>query len=524
MRYWISIVTAILFTGLTSCRESTPANWDVDITLPIINGSLDIKNFTNDSSFDSGPDHLMNIHIKREIAAVLLDSLFKIPDTVITQKYISEFPLSTDFQPGASFPLTPTDLSFNIGDGVKLKQVQVRTGKIKVKFSNTVAQPLQLIYVLPGVKKGAETFSISEIVPTGVNSLEKTYDLAGYSFDLRGANGNAFNTLLQNYTVSIAPNASSVSVQYHQGVELNFSYSDIMPQFAEGYFGTQEITVGPDTTSLSIIKGLKVANFMLNDAVMNFSVTNELGVEFSGYFNNIIGTGSGKTLTLTGNQLNNMNINRAYRNGTTISASQYPVAFNASNSNIVPFISLLPEKVMYGGKITLNPLGNTSGYNDFAFYNTGIRVNSDITIPLKFSADYFELTTTYTTSFGSLSNFDKVNTGHIKIIVTNGFPLEASMQAYMYDANGQVMDSLFAPGFNTAYRAELNTDYSVRAPRISTLYIPVNQQKINNLSNCKSIRLVSRFKPASSPPDIPIFDTYQLKMNIVAELSYNAGL
>ncbi len=524
MRFLALCSLLFILSGLTSCRENTAANWDVDLTLPIINGSLDIKNFTNDSSFVSGTDHLMNIHINREIASVLLDSIFKIPDTVITQKYVSEFPLPTDFLPGASFPLTPTDLSFNIGDGVKLKQIQVRTGKIKVQFSNTVTQPLQLIYQLPGVKKGAETFSISEIIPTGKNSLEKVYDLSGYTLDLRGQKGNTFNTLLQNYTVSIAPNASSVSVQYGQGVELNFSYSELSPQFAEGYFGTQVIDVGPDTTALSIIKGLKVANFQLSDAVMNFSITNELGVEFSGYFNNIVGSGSGKTLTLTGNQLNNININRAYRNGTAINPSQYPVAFNASNSNIVPFISLLPEKVIYGGKITLNPLGNTSGYNDFAFYNTGIRVNSDITIPLKFSADYFELTTTYTTSFGSLSSFDKVNTGQVKIIVTNGFPLEATVQAYLFDVNGQMIDSLLAPGFNTAYKADLNTDYTVRAPRISTLYLPVNQTKINNLSNCKSIRLVTRFIPASAPPAVPIFDTYQLKMNIVAELSYNAGL
>jgi len=516
----------VLFITLvsSSCRNNSSANWDVDITLPIVNGTLDIKNFTEDSTFHVGADGLLSLHIQRELASVLLDSLIKIPDTLITQKFVSEFPFPTDFQPGSPFPLTPTDLTFNIGDGVKLKRVDVRTGKITIKYSNTITQPLYLIYELPGVTKNGKPLNITETVPPGKNSLIKTYDLAGYQFNLRGNAGNAFNTLVQTYSLSIAANASSVSVQYGQGAEIELSYSDITPQMAEGYFGTQKIEIEPDTTSLSIIKGLKVSNFMLSDAVMNFSITNEIGAEFSGYFNNIAAMGGGKTLTLTGQQLSNLNINRAYRVGDIIQPSQYPIAYNSSNSNIVPFISLLPEKVMYSGEITLNPLGNTTGYNDFAFYNTGIRVKSDIQIPVKFSADYFELSTTYTTNFGSLSEFDKVNTGHLKILVTNGFPLESTLQAYMYDQNGQVIDSLFTPGQHTAYRAELNTDYTVKAPRISTIYIPVNQEKINRLSSCKSIKLVTKFTPPPSPQQTPILDTYTIKMNIIAELSYNAGI
>lgn len=524
-RIWYFLLVLTLFL---SCRKSSTANWDVDAVLPVVNSSLNIRNFAGDTLFTKDNTGLLHLSINREIAALKLDSLLEIPDTTLTKTFVNEFWLPITLKPGDSIPIPPSDLAFDFGNGILLKRTDIRTGTMFVKFSNDISQPMDLEYTLPGTTKNGLPFSIKETIPPGKNSLTKSYKLDGFSMNLQGKNGNQYNTIFQTFKLKLNPNATQVDVQPNQGAAVEVSYSNMVPEFVLGYFGQQVVEIPTDTTYIDLGKNFKAPGFMLSEATMKFTVVNEFGVDFSGSISNVKGINSdnNKTVSLVENQLSSININRATRSGSTLYPTTKIMTLNNANSNITAFISNLPNKISYGGEMKMNPVppGNISGYNDFAFYNTGIRIFADIDIPMKFSANYFELSSETAVDFSSATQLDHVNQGRFVIYASNGFPFSVQVQGYMYDSQNNLLDSIFIPGSNTIERGQLDAQNIVIAPTKSTLYIPMDEEKIAHLKITKKIKTRSYFLMPPNPPEIKLMDTYTLDLKVIAELNYNVGL
>lgn len=517
------ILTIVLF-AFSACRKPTAANWDVDVVFPVVKSSLNIKNFLGDSIFLPDNTGLLSLNVTREITAIKLDSLLQLPDTTIVNTFTVPAVFPTTLTPGQAltfFP--PSELNFNISNGVALKTLDIRSGLLTVKFTNDLTEPLDLLYIIPNAKKNGQQLTIFETVPPNNVPLIKTYDLAGYNLNMRGLNGLSYNTISQAYTVSVNPNANPVQVTYGKGAKANLTYSKIIPEYVEGYFGQQTITLPLDTARFDIFSNLQASNFMLNSATLNFKILNEFGAEFTSRLSNIKSINSAKStnVSLTNGLLSNININRASKVGATIYSSIKNVSLTTTNSNIVPFLSNLPNKLTYQGSISVNPLGNLSGYNDFAFYNTGIKVLADVNIPLRFNADYFKLSSTSAVNFSNVKQLDNVNFGNFVISAVNGYPFRAEIQAYLINAQNQIIDSLFLPGSNFLEKGLVDAQNKVTFPTQSKLNVPVTKDRIENLKKAKTIKLLTYFIMPPNPPDIKLYEDYKFDVNIVAELNYN---
>jgi len=519
----------ILFLLFFGCRKTTDANWDVDAVIPVVNSLLNIKNFVNDSLFQADNTGLLHVSLNRQIASLKLDSLIALPDTSAPKVPINNpFPGDFILNPGTPLTLQPADLKFDIPNGVALKRVDVRQGFLTVKFINNLTEPIDLIYQITGATKNGNPFTVKETIPSGTDTLVKAYDLSGYSLNLRGNSGLVYNTIVQTYTFGLSATASqSITLSgYQSAALLAVSYSKIVPAYAEGYFGQQTINVAQDTVKLGLTDHFRASNFMLSDATMDFTILNEFGAEFSSTLSNnkSINTPNNNSVTLQTNQLSNININRATKAGSTVFPSVKVLSFTKANSNITTFISNLPDKLTYKGNIFVNPLGNISGYNDFAFYNTGIRIMANIDIPLRFTADYFELQSNTPVDFSNVAQLEKVNYGNFAITATNGFPFAVKLQGYMYDAQNVMIDSLFVPGSNVIDGGVLNYNNEVVAPVQKKITVPINKTKIEHLRQCKIIRVVSRVIMPKNPPEIKILESYEVKVIIVANMNYNVSL
>lgn len=510
------------------CRKQTSANWDVDAILPVLNSTLNIKNFIPDTIFRADNTGLLHLTINREVAALKLDSLVSIPDTTLPIPFKNPSPFGVSLQPGSPINIPTADLTFDFPDGVAITSMIVREGTIKVIFSNDITEPLDLIYVLPTVLKNGQPYTIKETIPPGQNSLTKSYDLSGYTFNLRGLSGQDFNVLAQNSSLSLSANANTVFVPYNQGASVILTYSHIVPEFVEGYFGQQTVDIASDTADISFLQNFKAENFMLSDATMNFKIVNEFGVDFSGSISNVkaINTKQNKIVALNSSQLSSITLDRATRVGNILTSKYRTLSFNSANSNIAAFISTLPDKLTYQGKVQMNPppLANISNYHDFAFYNTGLRILADIDIPMQFRADYFELQTESAFSFEGNDALDGVNSGEFVVYSSNGFPFTAQVQAYMYDAQGVLIDSVFVPGKNLIERADIDAQNNVTQVHKSEMHIPVTIQKLDNLVLCKKMKIISRLMMPPNPPDIRILESYEIGIKITAAVNYNVDL
>lgn len=517
----ISLLFLVLF-AFYGCRKPSAANWDVDVVFPVIKSTLNIKNFIGDSIFVADNTGLLSLNVNREITAIKLDSLLQLPDTSIVNTFTVPFP--TNLTPGQSLTFFPSsELDFDVSGDVAIKFLDIRSGQLTVKFINDLTEPLDLLYVIPSAKKNGQPLTIFETVPPTPATLVKTYDLAGYNLNMRGINGIKYNTIVQAYTVTLNQNANPVAVSFGQGAKAELTYSNIIPEYIEGYFGQQTINIPLDTANLDVFNNFQASNFLLNNATLNFKILNEFGAEFTANLSNIkaINSFNSNSVTLTNGSLSNININRATKAGYTIFPSIKTISLTNTNSNIVPFLSALPNKLTYQGSINVNPLGNLSGYNDFAFYNTGIKVLADINIPLRFNADYFKLISTSTVNFSNVKQLDNVNSGNLIISALNGYPFRAQIQGYLMDDQNQVIDSLFLPGSNFIEKGVTDAQNIVTSPTQSKLTMPIARVRIDNLKRTKTIKLVTYFIMPPNPPDIKIYENYSIDLNIIAELNYN---
>jgi hypothetical protein len=506
-----------------SCRKSNVASWDVDVVVPLVNSQLNIRNFLGDSIFKPDNTGLLSINFTRTLTAVKLDSLIKLPDTTIVNSFTIPAIVPATLTPGQTLTFfQPGELTFDIGNGVALKKIDVRSAKLHVVFSNDLAEPLILIYKINSAVKNGQPFVINEKIPPGVNSLEKDYDLAGYSLTMTGLNGQKYNTIVQSYTVIADPDGNPAVVNFGQGAKAKLTYSSIIPQYIEGYFGQQTIAIPLDTTRIEFLKNVQAQNFQLSDASFNFKIINQFGAEFTSSLANVksINTVNNNHVALSTTQLSNININRAVKSGQTIFPSVKTVSLTSSNSNITSFLSNLPDKMTYQGNIKINPLGNLSGYNDFAYYNTGINVLADINIPLKFNADYFVLQSNPSIDFSNIRQLENINHGDIIISAYNGYPFKAKLQAYLLDEAGNTIDSLLYPGSDIIQAGLTNNQNVVYSSVFSEVRVPLNTAKIANLQKSKKMRIRSFLLMPSGANDIKIYESYTLDINVRAEINY----
>jgi hypothetical protein len=528
MRFILKISLLVL-AGLSifSCRKSFETDWDVDISAPIARSKLNIKNFFSDTLFQTDPTGLLHLGFSKKIAGFQLDSLVQIPDTVIPKS----FPLPpgitvTPSQVIPGFPQT-TDIDFDIPDGVELKSAIIQSGILKLVYSNTFTQPLTFSLSLPTSNRYGFPFTIVETINPGSNGLVKYYDISGYSILMTGINGNKTNTLPQIVNVMVASNAVTDVTAANQMVQADISYSDILPYYLEGYFGQQNIDLPYDSVALNISNNLEADNFHINTASINFKIVNEFGVDINAQLSNInsLNTIKNTSVALNASGLSNININRAGKT-SQLSNPVFPtvktISVNPTNSNLIPFLENLPDYLTYQGKIVVNPLGNISGSNDFAFLNTGISIYADVDMPLEINANYFKLVSRSVIDLTGVKQIDDINYGDIVIQATNGFPFDAVLQGYILDEKENVIDSLFNVPGNVIKMGNINASNIVINPVFTKLSIPLTKEKLANLKLCRSIKFVSRFDLPPQPPDIKILDTYDLDIIVSLDVNYKA--
>ncbi len=518
---FILLVSAVFCVLLISCKKERLAYWDVDLVSPIARGQLNIKNFFGDSLFTSDAGHLLHLSFSKKIAEIKVDTMVKFRDTTINYSFVSFF--TAFVAPNAQIFQNTQEINFNIPFGARIRDGILRKATLKVKYTNSWTQPLKFVYVLPSATKGYTPFSITEIIPAGATGLTKYYNFDGYNINMTGQFGNEFNTIVHTFTVYSAANASPDTIHFGQGIKAEISYNNIVPDYVEGYFGQQQIVIPYDSTSLGFAKSMEVSNFKINSAYINFRIINDFGVDISGSINHVksVNTYSNTNILLNAPGLSDINVNRATKTGVPsypVNSSTTNITITSSNSNLKQFIENLPNYLTYQGKININPFGNISATNDFAYYNTGVRIYADVDVPLQISADYFKLSTNLAINFKNVSQLNNINYGKINFNIMNSYPFKVKLQAYLVDANNNIIDSLLNTN-NTVGMAAVNSNNDVISSAHSLIQVDITKGLIEHLKQSKSIKLVSYAYLPPSPPDVKIYDNYTIDVVITADVN-----
>ena len=89
----------------------------------------------------------------------------------------------------------------------------------------------------------------------------------GYDIDLTGLSHNKVNTLVQTYTITTDASGQTGVLQLGEGLKIEISFVDMVPEYIQGYFGQQNLSFGPDSSFIGVFSNFNANNLALTKDV-----------------------------------------------------------------------------------------------------------------------------------------------------------------------------------------------------------------------------------------------------------------
>ena len=388
MRSAIGFAFAILCAmTFTRCSRNEPTVWDSDVLVPLATGRLTLSNVVDDSMLYADASGLWHVKFERELADFNLDTIVAIDDTTIAVGF--ELPISGSFNPGQFAPDIVEEIRLNL-PSTQLRHLRFSRGTLEYRLISAIQGDLICEFALPGLSRnGAAELIRIETNPGTVASpfsQSGSIDLAGYELALTGPSNNDYNVVETILGIQVDPAASGPAiVLLNDVVQMELKFVEPGVEYADGYFGQHNYTLN-ESVELDASVNLPQGTLDLNGAVMNVNIRNAVGMDAQLHFTGLRGFDSA-----TGNAIEldhaplfaPLNIARAARNGSTVTAEEHQYTLNADNSNLDAFMEFLPSDLTMTADVVLNPLGDVSAGNDFIFLDDALSARVALDIPLR---------------------------------------------------------------------------------------------------------------------------------------------
>ncbi len=517
-----------IFTTITLCVISCrfdKLNWELDILAPIATTSLSFQNFLSDSLFTVDPNEQLRLNFETNLFEIPIDSLLNIPDTTLFYEVIS--PLTININPGVPLDSYNNEVLFNIPI-IRLTEAIAEEGKFKVQIKNFTNRKIDVTFTIPRATKGGVSISFEDVIQTGSAAnpfvYTREFDLSGYWLNLRGDNNNLFNRLrIIIFTKLDATGEVLPVTQGQKLLELSNSFIGLKPYYAKGDFGTQKINLNTDTLRLNFMKKFKQGSLDLEKAEFKLMVENGIGSDIQARFFSIKGvnTATENQVELLNGGLNPvLNVTRATNNlwnTPEFFPTQKEYVVNEQNTNLLPFISNLPDLVKVNADFTVNPITNISGGNDFIFSKSKAFIKLGVNVPLNISINNLLFVDTVAYNIYNENQNNPIESADLRILVKNGFPYNFDLRLYIMDDFG-IVDSLVTQSQIVA--APVNSSLRVVEKVESELRIRANASQAEKFFRGNRFLIKVKANSLNSPQILPVFEEYKMDLKVIANFKY----
>lgn len=524
-----TLLPLLAIVMLAACQRDK-AEWDVGIVAPIAKSTLTIEDLIPGSYVVANTDSSLRIVYQNTIYTLPVDSFLQLPDTTIY--YPLTAPTNFNLSAGFNIPFPSSTINFLI-DPAKLTRVVINQGQLKMRVVNRLPREIMFDYAINKAIKNGLPFSASELL-TAANPdsavVDKEYDLSGYDIALNGT-GMQTNILPYNITAGLAQNSQNISVTTGQLLlKLYTTFTNMKPEYVEGYFGNQAISYGPEVVDFDFLEQIVGGTLDLDDINLGISFENAIGADIRATIKSLkgINTNTGNSVTLQHPIINMpVNIDRAVNLGYNNSPQFAPVTksypFTNATSNLAAFVSNLPNQLEYKVDLKVNPLGNISGGYDFLYRDAGIKINLDLDMPLTFKAGGLTLVDTIDYNLNAKpEDVSRYQGGNFKLYALNGFPLDATVQLYLVDENGAVTDSLFSTSLIAA--APVDANFKAIGQQATQINFAVSIDKADALVNTKKVLIKAKFTTQPQSQLLKMYSNYKLDLQLTSDFKFRMKL
>lgn len=513
----------LLVGFMTSCRkEFKSPSWDVNLNAPLLYSDMGIEDVVPDSLIQVNADNSINLVFDQKFFSYGIDSVVKLPDSVITENYFS--PFTSTFPAGGTIFSSTENNRLTLNDA-ELTAIHLQHGYIDYKITSTVNDPVEVSYAITTAIQHGGPLAISVEVPAapsgGTFIKTGTYDLEGAQLDLTGILHNSVNAYQTKFTVK-APAGSGVNVAAGTStISIEIKFRDMIPSYARGYFGHIVDETALEEQSFDFFKNINTATLDLSQVDAKLYISNGLGADARIRIDTVqaLNTNTGSDVLLSHAIMGqNVNINRAQDLAYAALPYDYSVDVTSSNSNIEPFLESLPDKLRYKLNVELNPLGNVSGHTDFLYPNSRVEAGMHLDIPLNLIAANLTLTDTLDFNLDDYDQGGKILKGRMKFNVVNGLPLAANLEVIMLDENNMQIGYLLGPVNIDGNPA--STSFSEGFAVYQTLYSELTEENLNAAYRSRKLVIRATFNTVPASTFVSIYNTQRFKTQISVQADY----
>ncbi len=519
----------VLLTGLvmlhSGCRKESPeARWDVDLLLPLVTTTLTIQDLVADSLIMTGPGGEITLLYRSELFNVDLDTVLNAPDTSFFYSFALPVPGPLNFAPGANFYGENDVNRFDLDD-LELRYLELREGVLELDLRNHLPSAVIGTFSLPGASLANGPAILTQFVAAGTQSDPALgsvqTSLAGAIFDLRGPDFNDVNTLATDISAQLDPNGNGATLTNLDSLIARATYRGLVPQYARGYFGNRIVEVEETENDLDLFNNIVGGTLDLDQVTMRLKVINGLGMDIQVFLDHLsaINSRTGNTVDLTNVILDGpINLGRAIDLGNGFQATELLRVLDNSNSNLDLFLENLPDKVSYAMELRLNPLGDISNGNDFLYYESELRADLELEIPLRVIANDLTLRTTVVPDLPGSADGHGLQSGRLRIFATNGFPFSAELQLAIVDNEDEVLSLIPVEGIVSS--GVLGANGFVQLPVDSRSTASLSEDQVDLLYNGGRFRIDAVFNTADQTQHLQLLDSYELDLQVTLGANY----
>jgi len=323
-----------------------------------------------------------------------------------------------------------------------------------------------------------------------IDDPTSVYNLADYT--LRLTDTPADRSLIEVvYTIKLAASTGIIQPG-DQIVNFTVGLSNIEYDVIYGYFGQFSLDLPPVNIPLDLYNPIYQGSFYFEGAELRLIFTNSFGIPIEMTINEFGVEGrNGQFTNITGGNLPAPGVPTVMGYPGLLEVGDTTVdsfILNAGNSNLLTILQTGPSALRLDVEGRINPLGTE--YN-FVTANSEYNVMLELFLPMNGYADNLVVKDTLDFVFDDF--YDKPPEEIERLIfrfnITNGFPVNMKVQAYFFDENNVLLDSVFRdPGDPASFipaATDNDNDGKVEPIMVEPIEVELSRQQIDNISSSR---------------------------------------
>jgi hypothetical protein len=430
------------------------------------------------------------------------------------------------------------DLS--LSGGKELTIADLKSGNVSVALASTFKQSIGVTLEFPTISKSESILATPEIIlskSTGTpTTASADIDLSAYRMLLNTISAQPYNRL--PFIVKVRFIGSTSEVLATDYLNVDFKISNMGYSYLEGFLGDFSLASSQaDTIDLNLFSNhVEDGSVVLTDPQFQTGYKNSFGIAVKGSIVKprvILKDNSILYLEGSGvDSINNTVINPATEQ-QKVAVTNLVMLTRENTTNIVKVFEPTPKKLVYDFSLSsvkgTDPQANRT---QFAYDTSSISLSGFIRFSAEGRIVSYAVTDTFDLQLPG-SESQEVKEILMRMVVSNGFPLDMDIKAIVLDSNNNKIDSL-VPVDNKNARLiaaasviDANGRVDQQSPTVSARDFIMTRERYKIMQEKgKKLLIQARMNTtnASSGQNVSIYDDYKIRFQLGAQVKVSIDL